>query len=137
MEENLHRARQLRRKMTDAERTLWSMSRNRRFVHLKFRRQVPIGSFVVDFVCFDRRLVLELDGGQHKLQVQYDAQRTQWLEKQGFRVVRIWNHELFEDRDAVEELIFRALQKQSKTDKDPPSPPPLSRKGRGENAATA
>jgi very-short-patch-repair endonuclease len=83
--------------MTDAERLLWSVLRNRRFAHFKFRRQVPIGSFIVDFVCFDRRLILELDGGQHKRQTQYDAERARWLEEQGYRVVRIWNHEFFQD----------------------------------------
>jgi very-short-patch-repair endonuclease len=133
-DDSLNRARQLRRKMTDAERLLWSVLRNRRFAHFKFRRQVPIGSFIVDFVCFDRRLILELDGGQHKRQAQYDAERTRWLEEQGFRVVRIWNHEFFQDRDAVEELLFRRLHEPGKAEENSPSPCPLPRGEREECA---
>jgi very-short-patch-repair endonuclease len=107
--ELLDRARSLRRKMTETERLLWSKLRNRRFGQFKFRRQIPLGHYIVDFVCFDRRLVLELGGGQHTLQREYDATRTRWLEEQGFRVVRFWNHELREDKDAVDELIWRRL----------------------------
>jgi very-short-patch-repair endonuclease len=73
--ETLERARALRRAMTEAERLLWSKLRNRRFGQFKFRRQVAIGRYIVDFVCFDRRLVLELDGGQHALRRDYDAKR--------------------------------------------------------------
>jgi very-short-patch-repair endonuclease len=106
----LGRARALRRTMTDAERILWSRLRNRRFAHYKFRRQVPLGPFIADFVCFDRRLIVELDGGQHAQQKEYDADRTNWLAENGFRVVRFWNHELTLDREAVEELIWSRLQ---------------------------
>jgi very-short-patch-repair endonuclease len=106
----LGRARALRRTMTDAERILWSRLRNRRFAHYKFRRQVPLGPFIADFVCFDRRLIVELDGGQHAQQKEYDADRTNWLAENGFRVVRFWNHELTLDREAVEYLIWSRLQ---------------------------
>ena len=103
-------ARTLRRKMTDAERRLWYKLRNRRFAKFKFRRQVAIGDYIVDFVCQRTKLVLELDGGQHKSQKEYDEERTRFLELEGFRVVRFWNHDLFLESDAVEELIWRRLQ---------------------------
>ena len=106
---SLARARSLRRKMTEPERLLWSKLRNRRFAEFKFRRQVPLGPFIADFVCFEQRLILELDGGQHTLQREYDAQRTRWLNENDFRVVRFWNHELTHDAAAVEELIWRKL----------------------------
>ena len=92
MDESLDRARSLRRDMTETERLMWAKLRNRRFGRFKFRRQVPIGRYIVDFVCFARRLIVELDGGQHTQQQAYDAERTRWLESNGFRVVRIWNH---------------------------------------------
>jgi adenine-specific DNA-methyltransferase len=88
---------------------LWSQLRNRRFAQFKFRRQVPLGDFIVDFVCFERRLILEIDGGQHAQQIEYDAKRTRWLEAIGFRVVRFWNHDLYEASEAVAELIWRKL----------------------------
>jgi len=111
-DEPLERARELRRLQTDAEQWIWSKLRNRRFVSFKFRRQVPLGPFIVDFACFDRRLIVELDGGQHTQQQEYDCRRTAWLASQGFRVVRIWNHEVWQDADAVEELLWRALHEQ-------------------------
>ena len=110
MDETLRRARSLRKKMTEPERWLWFKLRGRRFAKFKFRRQVPLGPFIADFVCFERNLILELDGGQHTLRREYDAERTRFLEKNGFRVVRIWNNELHESADAVDELIWRELQ---------------------------
>ncbi|MBA4019618.1 MAG: hypothetical protein C0483_20835 [Pirellula sp.] len=102
-------ARELRRKQSETERLVWSHLRGRRFMAHKFRRQVALGSYIVDFVCFDERLVVELDGGQHTLQRPYDAERTAWLESQGYRVLRFWNHEVWRDWDAVAEVIWRAL----------------------------
>ena len=102
-------ARALRRAPTEAERALWKHIRLRQLEGHKFRRQQPIGSFIVDFVCFERRLVVELDGGQHATQVALDAGRTAWLEAQGFRVMRFWNHEVLRDTEAVKETIRRAL----------------------------
>jgi very-short-patch-repair endonuclease len=89
MNKRLNRACSLRHNLTDAERLMCAKLRNRRFGRFKFRRQVPIGPYIVDFVCFDRRLILELDGSQHTQQRSYDATRTHWLESNGFRVVRI------------------------------------------------
>src|SRR5438105_4088317 len=93
------RSRELRRNLTDAERRLWSRLRDRAFESCKFRRQVPIGQYIVDFVSFEYRLVLELDGGQHAERKAYDDLRTKWLNEQGFHVLRFWNHEVFEDWD--------------------------------------
>ena len=104
------RARALRQNMTDAERFVWTRLRARRFDGYKFRRQVALGQYIVDFACFDARLILELDGGQHTLQQDYDAVRTRWLSAQGFRVLRFWNHEILEDWASVEEVIWGALQ---------------------------
>ena len=111
MDETLRRARSLRKKMTDPERLLWCKLRARRFAKFKLRRQVPLGPFIADFVCFDRKLILELDGGQHTLRREYDAERTRWLEEHGFRVLRVWNNELRESADAVDELIWRELHR--------------------------
>jgi adenine-specific DNA-methyltransferase len=105
------RARRLRRGMTDAERLLWMLLRDRRLYGVKFRRQAPLGDFVVDFVCFDSKLVVELDGSQHAApeQATYDAARTQALEEAGFRVVRVATGHLYADREGVLEAILQAL----------------------------
>ena len=85
--------------------------RDRRFSGFKFRRQVPLGDYVGDFVCLSRRLVVELDGSQHAKpeQAEFDAQRTQYLKSAGFRVVRIWCSDLFKDREAATQTIWDAL----------------------------
>ncbi|MBX7104181.1 MAG: endonuclease domain-containing protein [Gemmataceae bacterium] len=102
-------ARHLRRNMTDAERRLWSLLRDRQLTGWKFRRQVPVGPYVADFACLERRLIVELDGSQHVEQSDYDAERSTWLVEQGFAVVRFWNHQVFEEPDAVVEAIWQAL----------------------------
>ena len=111
-------ARLLRKNMTDAERRLWYKLRYRQLGH-KFRRQSPIGRYIVDFVCFEKKLVVELDGGPHSQKVDKDELRSDWLRSQGFRVLRFWNHEVFEDLDPVLEVIWSALQ-----DAPHPNPPP-------------
>jgi very-short-patch-repair endonuclease len=88
---------------------LWELLRNRRFVDFKFRRQVPIGTYIADFVCLPARLIVELDGGQHS-ESKSDATRDAWLRSQNFRVLRIWNNELHDNRDGVMEAIWLALQ---------------------------
>lgn len=97
-------ARQLRRRQTDAERRLWGCLRDRRFLGLKFRRQVPCGVYVLDFHCHELRLAVELDGGQH-LESAYDAERDVWLAGQGIRVMRFWNHDVLVRTDVVLEAI--------------------------------
>jgi len=87
-------ARQLRIRLTDAEQRLWLQIRNRQVLGCKFRRQTPIGKYIVDFVCFENRLIVELDGGRHARHRGYDQYRTEWLQSQGFRVIRVWNHDV-------------------------------------------
>jgi very-short-patch-repair endonuclease len=103
------RARQLRRDQTDAEQTLWARLRDRQFCGAKFRRQHPIGPFVTDFCCPKRKLVVELDGGQHAVEIVADEKRSQFLEAQGYRVLRLWNHDVLRNTEAVLERIAEAL----------------------------
>src|SRR5690242_9947577 len=93
-ERSLERARALRRRSTDSERRLWHWLRNRQIDGVKFRRQVAIGPYVVDFLAAAHRLVIEIDGGQHATQEAYDLRRTRWLEEQGYRVIRFWSNEV-------------------------------------------
>jgi very-short-patch-repair endonuclease len=102
------RARGLRIRMTDAERKLWFALRDRRFAGFKFRRQVPIGRFIVDFVCFEQRLVIEVDGGQHADSVA-DKRRDRWFVANGFRVMRFWNNEVLSNLEGVVTLVAEAL----------------------------
>ena len=106
-------ARELRRNMTKAERKLWRALRDRQVLNRKFRRQEPIGRFIVDFVCEEKCLIIELDGGQHAEQEKADAARTRWLESQGYSVLRFWNNDVFQRWDGVLESIMDALQKNS------------------------
>ena len=112
-------ARRLRKNSTDAERALWRQLRAARLNGHKFRRQVPIGWYVVDFVCFETRLVVEVDGGQHAEQQRRDAQRTVWLEAQGFRVLRFWNNEVLGNMEGVKEVIARACAGESPSPRPP------------------
>ena len=105
------RARTLRRNPTEAERALWRHLRLRQLDGYKFRRQQPLGPYILDFICLEKRLIVELDGGQHAEQVVADAERTAWLEGQGFRVLRFWNHDVLKDIQAVKEVIGRALSR--------------------------
>ena len=104
------KARELRKNPTDAERLLWMYLRYRQINVHKFRRQRPIGQYVVDFVCLEKALVIELDGGQHSQQVVYDSQRSRWLEAQGFRVLRFWNNQVLEEIETVKAAILEALE---------------------------
>ncbi|HJQ57703.1 MAG TPA: DUF559 domain-containing protein [Vineibacter sp.] len=106
------RARVLRHDGTDAERRLWGMLRNRRLGGFKFRRQYAIGNYIADFACVEMRLVVELDGGQHADAMDYDASRSCWLGKNGYRVLRLWNSDLMSDAEVVRDAIWTALQGQ-------------------------
>ena len=101
------RARELRADMTDAERKLWQLLRKRQVAEFKFRRQVPIGNYIADFVCANAKLVLEVDGGQHG--TPSDAERDRWLVAQGYRVLRFWNNEVETNLDGVYGRIEAAL----------------------------
>ncbi|HSE11949.1 MAG TPA: DUF559 domain-containing protein [Rudaea sp.] len=117
-------AKGMRRQPTNAEAVIWSALRGARLQGFKFKRQQPIGAYIVDFVCFERSLVIEIDGGQHADDVSEDQVRSNWLQSQGFGVLRFWNNEVIERKDDVLESIVRALREY-------PSPQPLSHKGRG------
>ncbi len=105
---SLAHARRLRGDMTEAEKRIWYLLRRRQFGGLNFRRQAPIDPYIVDFACLSIRLVIELDGGQHDANAEADARRTAWLESQGYRVLRFWNNEVFENLDGVLHTISAA-----------------------------
>jgi very-short-patch-repair endonuclease len=106
---NRSRAKELRNNPTEAERILWQHLRLRQLSGYKFRRQQLLGNYIVDFVCLEKRLVIEVDGGQHNSQQAYDEQRNTLLEEQGFRVLRFWNNEVSQNIKAVKETIWQAL----------------------------
>ena len=122
----VQRARELRKHMTDAERLLWSRLRRKQIHGQRFRRQHPIGPYIADFACTERRLVIELDGGQHVQAKDKDAARTRWLADRGYRVLRFWNNEALTLIDAVVQVVAAATLA-------PPSPtlPPLRGEGAG------
>ena len=95
--------------MTDAEQLLWRHLRAKYFCSLKFRRQQPIGPYIVDFVCFEKKIIVELDGGQHALpeEVRKDGKRDQWFEAQGYKVLRFWDNEVLTNTQGVLEVIWR------------------------------
>jgi len=106
---DIFKARRLRKNMTQAERTLWRYLRLRQFSGYKFRRQQPIGKYIVDFVYFEKKLIIEVDGSQHSAQVDYDLIRDAWLEKEGFRILRFWDNQVLNETDGVKEMIIGAL----------------------------
>jgi formamidopyrimidine-DNA glycosylase len=108
------RARELREATTDAEKKLWRRIRSRQLLGTKFRRQHPIGDYIVDFYCDEARLAIELDGGQHASSSDYDSARTEELERRGIRVLRFWNNEVLRNLDGVLLRIAEAVH--------PPSP---------------
>ena len=118
-------ARRLRRDSTDAERTLWSYVRDRRLDGWKFKRQVPVAGYIVDFLCADAHLIVELDGGQHAVRAAADARRTEVLEAPGYLVLRFWNNDVLGNIDGVLEVIIATLRP------EPPHPNPLPHGERG------
>jgi very-short-patch-repair endonuclease len=117
-------ARQLRRNKTDAERELWSRLRELKQMGFKFRQQAPIDRFIIDFVCLSKRLIIEVDGATHSTSEEQsrDGKRQQYLERQGFRVVRFSNEDVFNNLDGVMDTIVHELTTPT------PTPP---RKGEG------
>ena len=128
--EALERQRSLRVFSTEAERRLWAHLRGRRMLGRKFRRQVWLGNYVVDFVCLEHLLIIEADGSQHAEQADHDARRTAFLEKEGFRVLRFWNNDVLTNLDGVISVILEVLE-----GPHPPKPeawaPPSPLKGEG------
>ena len=125
------RAMELRKNGTEAERALWRHLRFRQLSGCKFRRQQPIGGCVADLVCLERRLVIELDGGQHMEQATEDNERDEWLRREGFRVIRFWNNDVMREIDGVMETIQEALGQNG----IPPHLDPPPRGGRKRKAA--
>ena len=105
-------ARRLRREMTDAERHLWRHLRMRQNHGMKFRRQHPLGNYVLDFACLEAKLVVEVDGGQHAEQQEKDKARTAWLEGQGWQVLRFWNNDVLLKIEGVVSVIHAILAQQ-------------------------
>ena len=101
-------ARKLRKNSTHAERSLWFLLRDRRLLGYKIRRQRPIGPYIADFVCIEHRLVIEVDGSQ-PAESAADEFRTKWLQDNGWRVIRIWNNDITDNRDGVLEAILTVL----------------------------
>jgi very-short-patch-repair endonuclease len=106
-------ARNLRRNGTEVEKRLWAILRDRRLVGFKFRRQVPIGPYIADFACYEAKLVVELDGSQHYDNRFLDARRDAELSRRGFKVIRVWNSEVNDNRDGVLELILDTLTRRA------------------------
>ena len=106
-----HQARSLRTNDTEAEYRLWGELRNRHLNGYKFSRQIPLGPYIVDFVCREQRLVVELDGSQHA-ENERDERRTEWLNGQGYSVLRFWNTEILQERRAVLDTILAVMQGQ-------------------------
>lgn len=104
------RSRILRNNSTDAERFLWQRLRGRQLGGYRFRRQVPIGSYIADFVSIDAKLVIELDGGQHQEKRAYDERRDRFMKTLGYRIIRFWDTQIIEETDAVLETIMRELE---------------------------
>ncbi len=103
-------ARALRKRSTEAEKLLWSRLRGRRFDGIKFKRQVPIADYIVDFIALDLKLIIEVDGGQHDERAAYDAERTRILQEWGYHVIRFWNNDVLSNIDGVLEVIMQELQ---------------------------
>ncbi len=100
-----HLARNLRKSQTDTEQILWLQLRNKRFLNYKFRRQFPVGDYIVDFICLELKLIIELDGSQHLEAENKDAERTLFLNKRGFKVIRFWNNDVINNLEGVLEQL--------------------------------
>ena len=115
-------ARKLRNNLTEAEKRLWNYLRYKQLDGLRFRRQQHLGSYIVDFVNFEKRIIIEVDGGQHNENPQSDIKRDNWLKKQNFEVLRFWNNEVIENIESVLEIIKRKCF--SLPNNIPPTSPP-------------
>lgn len=116
-------AKQLRKEMTDTERGLWQALRGKQLDGQRFRRQAVIGPYIADFVCLEKRLIVEVDGGQHQEAAAYDARRDEYLRVRGYQVLRFWNNEVNENLVGVLETILAALTAPH------PNPPPHAEEG--------
>lgn len=111
METTLMKARRLRRDMTPAERKVWRVLRGRGLCGFKFRRQVPVGPFIVDFMCVEAGLIVEIDGDTHSHRIAYDRRRTMYLEEQGYRAMRLTNRDITDNLEGAMSVISKFLLK--------------------------
>jgi very-short-patch-repair endonuclease len=112
-------AKALRREMTEAEKKIWFRLRSRQTEGYRFRRQVPLGRFIADFVCHEAKLIVEIDGGQHEPLSEQEMNRTRFLEGQGYRILRFWNNEVLQNPEAVQAVIARDLRQVTPTQPSP------------------
>ena len=99
----------MRRESTPAERKLWAHLRGNKLDGVSFRRQHAIGNYIVDFVSIKKKLIIELDGGQHLEQSEYDEERTRYLESKGYRVIRFWNNQVESEMDGIVQVLDQIL----------------------------
>jgi very-short-patch-repair endonuclease len=123
--DNLANAKTMRSAQTPAEQCLWYHLRANRFMGLKFKRQKPMGPYIVDFICLECGVIVEVDGGQHGDQLACDRQRDQWLSLQGFIVLRFWNHDVLNRTEMVLERIRQAVEERAFPARVPSPPAPL------------
>ena len=128
MKEQIEKSRQLRKNMTPQERKLWDIIKNRQFFGYRFRRQFPLSQYIVDFICREKKIIIEIDGGQHNeiKNIQYDNKRTEYLISEGYKVLRFWNNDI--DKNIVG--VYEKLKEVFEIGKNitPPQPSP-SREG--------
>jgi very-short-patch-repair endonuclease len=109
----LEASRELRKKSTRAEQYLWRYLKNRQFCNIKFKRQFIIKPYIIDFICLEHRLIIEMDGSQHLDSEEYDKNRTIYLESLGFKVIRFWNHEVLQNTQIVLSVIYDELKRKN------------------------
>jgi very-short-patch-repair endonuclease len=134
MDELRKRARELRNGCTDSERHLWQRLRLKQLDGFRFRRQVPVAGYIADFLCPEKKLIIELDGGQHSQQAAYDEQRTRALETNGYCVLRYWNDDvLMRTEDVLDDILRSLLREEEKgnSNSTPPQPSPALRTREG------
>jgi very-short-patch-repair endonuclease len=129
-------ARRLRLRMTNAERKLWFALMDRRFEAFKFRRQVPVGPYIADFLCFKSRLIVEVDGGQHS-DSRRDLERDAWLAQNAFRVVRFWNNDALQNLEGVLTQLAAELSNTPHPSSSLRSTPPSPARGEGKKGENA
>ena len=111
MKQNLEKARELRKNLTPQERKMWQLLRNHRFQGYDFRRQYPIGCYIVDFICRSKKIIIEIDGSQHNQaeNLEYDKKRTEYLKTLGYQVIRFWNNDIDNKFDEVYNKLLRVF----------------------------
>ena len=110
-----NKAKRLRKELTETEKYLWKYLRNKQIEEFKFRRQQPIGKYIVDFINFEKKLIVEVDGGQHSIYENKDIIRDKYLKKEGYKILRFWNNEVLNNIEGVLEVIINNLSPSPKS----------------------